>query len=342
VSLKKSDRDIIINDIIRNIPNHANGIVKFISEKYSLSRQTVNRYLDSLIEKNLVLSSGNGRNKKYKLSSVSKSFLIDIRLDNDESTVWLEKIKPIFPPLGDSVYRICNYGFTEILNNAIEHSQGMEAHITVEYTALYISFIVHDNGIGIFKKIQRDLGLDSPNQSILELAKGKMTSAPDKHSGEGIFFTSKAFDKFFISSDKLVFIGNQKHDYFFDNVKMNIEGTRVYMEINFDSNKNLTDIFDTYTSGDNFGFSKTVVPVALLENQGTELVSRSQARRLLNRFEKFEEIILDFTGVDFIGQAFADEIFRVFKNQHPNVKIAPSFTNETVDKMIKHVLQNII
>jgi hypothetical protein len=63
-------------------------------------------------------------------------------------------------------------------------------------------------------------------------------------------------------------------------------------------------------------------------------VSRSQAKRLLARVELFETVMFDFTGVATIGQAFADEIFRVFANQHPNIELTPTHANSDVKRMI--------
>jgi hypothetical protein len=97
---------------------------------------------------------------------------------------------------------------------------------------------------------------------------------------------------------------------------------------------------DRYTEyPDGFGFTKTIVPVRLLEyGDATPMfVSRSQAKRLLARFERFERIELDFTGIDEIGQGFADEVFRVFEAMHHNSKIIAINCNERVMKMIKHV-----
>ncbi|AWB35747.1 STAS-like domain-containing protein [Orrella marina] len=45
-----------------------------------------------------------------------------------------------------------------------------------------------------------------------------------------------------------------------------------------------------------------------------------------------------FDGVESIGQAFADEIFRVFQNEHPEVSISAQNTNPDVDFMIKRAL----
>jgi hypothetical protein len=78
-----------------------------------------------------------------------------------------------------------------------------------------------------------------------------------------------------------------------------------------------------------------------LAQYGNEkLVSRSQAKRLLERVDRFKIVIFDFRGVDTIGQAFADEVFRVFKNQHPDMEIYPINANELVMQMITRVEAN--
>jgi STAS-like domain of unknown function (DUF4325) len=66
-----------------------------------------------------------------------------------------------------------------------------------------------------------------------------------------------------------------------------------------------------------------------------KLISRSQANRLLARVEVFKTVIFDFAGVPTIGQAFADEIFRVFPNRHPEIRISSVNENEEVARMIK-------
>ena len=71
---------------------------------------------------------------------------------------------------------------------------------------------------------------------------------------------------------------------------------------------------------------------------GTIYVSRSQARRVLADLDKFKTVILDFDRVPTIGQAFADEIFRVFKAKHPDMTITPVGANEAVAFMIARAL----
>jgi hypothetical protein len=106
------------------------------------------------------------------------------------------------------------------------------------------------------------------------------------------------------------------------------------MSIPLDSPRTTREVFDKYSGGDNYGFEKTIVPVRLAKIGNENLVSRSQAKRLVARFEGFKTVLLDFTGIDDIGQAFADEVFRVFCLLHPEVELVPIKANPEVQQMI--------
>jgi hypothetical protein len=67
---------------------------------------------------------------------------------------------------------------------------------------------------------------------------------------------------------------------------------------------------------------------------GDDWVSRSQAKRILVQLDPSEEVFLDFSGIESIGQAFADEVFRVSGANHPNVKVLAHNANEQVNQMI--------
>jgi hypothetical protein len=64
-----------------------------------------------------------------------------------------------------------------------------------------------------------------------------------------------------------------------------------------------------------------------------QLVSRSQAKRLIARFDRFKTVILDFSEIKEIGQAFADELFRVYGIGHPEVELVPKNMTEQVERM---------
>ena len=67
-------------------------------------------------------------------------------------------------------------------------------------------------------------------------------------------------------------------------------------------------------------------------------ISRSQARRVLNGLEKFEEIVLDFEEVSWMGQGFAHQIFVLYRENNPQLTITPINMNEDVTKMYNHVI----
>jgi len=165
-------------------------------------------------------------------------------------------------------------------------------------------------------------------QATLELAKGKFTTDPKRHTGEGIFFTSKMVDAFDISSGGVYFTSMSPID--------NRKGTTVWMKLKNTSDKSRNEVFDAYASPDNdYAFSKTVVPVKMAEHNKDDLISRSQAKRLLLRIDRFRTVVLDFQNVNQIGQAFADEIFRVFVRRHSGVDVQFVNANADVTRMIR-------
>jgi anti-sigma regulatory factor (Ser/Thr protein kinase) len=259
----------------------------------------------------------------------------------DEDVIWRKDISPHLAGTPQNVLQICQYGFTEMVNNAIEHSGSKTLKIKLSQIDK-IRFSIIDYGIGIFTKIKDDFGLEDPDHAILELIKGKLTSAPQQHSGEGIFFTSRIFDTFTISSGNLAFSWLKNANRFEFLNTDNSPGTTVTMTISTNSKLSLTSIFNEYADPDKQpGFYRTAVPLQIMQHEGESLMSRSQARRLMNRFDRFLEVALDFTGVDFIGQGFADEIFRVFAQAHPNTRLVPINCAEIVERMIAHVKGNM-
>jgi hypothetical protein len=224
-----------------------------------------------------------------------------------------------------------------MLNNARDHSAGTQVSVYMTKTAMTTVMAIYDDGVGIFRKIQRELGLLDERHAIFELAKGKLTTDPDRHTGEGIFFTSRMFDSFDILSGGVYFnheFGNPQ-DWLAEAIVPKERGTAVWLKLNNHTARTTTKVFDSYTSGDqDFGFTKTIVPVRMAQYGNDKLISRSQAKRVLARVEIFKTVVLDFKDVPTIGQAFADEIFRVFPKEHPNTEVIPIHANSEVKRMI--------
>lgn len=331
----------IRNFILENLQDHSQDIVALTAQNFGISRQAVLRHIHALESAELISFEGVTRSRQYSLRdfvNVRESYpLTDLK----EDQIWKNLLKPKLADVPGNVMNICEYGFTEMLNNAIDHSEGTTVVVQLRRTAIQIEINVIDDGIGIFKKIQEALGLEDPMYSILELAKGKLTTDPVRHTGEGIFFTSRVFDSYMIWSGSLYFAHLGPHDWLLEDRKDEMKGTWIRMVIDPRSKRTLKEIFDHYVSGDDYGFSKTVIPVFLAEYGSENLISRSQAKRLLTRFERFREIVLDFSKVNSIGQAFADEIFRVFQLEHPDIRLIPVNANEDVTRMILRVRKSL-
>ncbi len=176
---------------------------------------------------------------------------------------------------------------------------------------------------------------------MLELAKGKLTTDPKRHSGEGIFFTSRIFDEYWILSGGTAFShsGDIDEDWILA-TQEHWSGTTVSMTLESNTKRTAKEVFDELAPGDEYGFTKTVVPVRLAQYGDDHLVSRSQAKRLLASVERFKTVLFDFQGVDDIGHAFADEIFRVFANQHESMTLMPIHANRRVEQMISRALSH--
>jgi anti-sigma regulatory factor (Ser/Thr protein kinase) len=309
--------------------------VKVAAEKFGCSRQAIHKHLQRLIAEGAVTESGQTRSKEYHLAPlVSWQIDYDVKPGLAEDAIWRKDVAPSLGRLPENVMHIWQYGFTEMLNNVIDHSGASHVAISMRKTAASTTVEIYDNGIGIFKKIQAALDLSDERHAVFDLAKGKFTTDPDNHSGEGIFFSSRMFDKFVIVSGEVYFSHqfNEKEDWIVHNAASG--GTLVQMVLHNHTARTTKKIFDQFTTGNDYGFTKTVVPVKLMHYGDDNLVSRSQAKRLLSRFDRFKVVVLDFSSVTSIGQAFADEVFRVFKSKHPEVEIVPTHVASEVKRMI--------
>ncbi len=325
--------------IINNVEAHANDIVQVTADEFDISRQAVNVHVKRLVEQKSIIADGNTRNRVYRLHplvEVTESFDLS---GLEEDRIWRDFVAPKLGALPDNVLDIWHYGFTEMLNNAIDHSQGNHAIITIEKTPVSSEIITTDDGLGIFTRICNILELNDERHAVLELAKGKLTTDPDNHTGEGIFFSSRMFDEYAILSREVYFSHeyNKPEDWIMERSRPS-NGTTVFMKMSNNSPRKIKAIFDEFACGEDYGFDKTVVPVSLARYGNERLVSRSQAKRLLARIDKFKIVIFDFEGIDQIGQAFADQVFRVFQNQHPDIQIHFIKTNPDVENMIVRAL----
>lgn len=323
--------------ILSDVEKHPRDVSSRTAKHFGITRQAVNKHLRRLVAEKALTPEGKTRYRSYRLASLSEwrhSFRIVPSLEEDRA--WTLDVWPVLGDLPQNVLDIWHFCFTEMFNNAIDHSGGSNIFVKVARTAANTQILVMDDGIGIFRKIQTEMKLLDERHAILELAKGKLTTDPEKHTGQGIFFTSRLLDSFDILSGGVFFthIFGSKEDWILERPQSE-SGTAVFMKLNNHSSRTSKLIFEQYTSGEDYGFTKTVVPVKLAQYGEDKLISRSQAKRLVARVDQFKSVWFNFEGVETIGQAFADEIFRVFAKSHPEIEVVATNANVEVQGMIQ-------
>lgn len=329
----------IQNFIMQHVPDHPRDIVSFTMNHLKSSRTTVQRHINHLLKQQKIVKTGNTKNIYYKiLGGLENRCVLTLTKKLDEFRLFETFFKGHEKQLNENISDIISYSFTEMVNNAIDHSFGNTLIVESKREDNDIVIDIIDDGIGIFQKISDALGTSDLREAILELNKGKFTTDPSNHTGEGIFFTSRIFDEFQLIANNISYIRNNlENDWFLENF-LSKKGTQVKLRISLNSLRTLHDVFSEFQDIDSFEFNKTEITVALSKIDGERYISRSQAKRILRNIEKFDIVTLDFKGVRIVGQGFVDEVFRVFKNKFPHIKIRYINANSDIVFMIQRGL----
>ena len=227
------------------------------------------------------------------------------------------------------------YAFNEMLNNAIDHSGGTKVNVRFWADDKVWAFEIADDGYGVFGKIKDGFGLETVFESSQELSKGKRTTAPEGHSGEGIFFTSKTVDIFKLTSNEISWIvDNVREDQGLSQESAQ-PGTRVFVKIAVNTQRRMKEVFEQFSVEHNFVRTR---PSVKLLDIGVLFVSRSQAKRLLQGLDSFDEVEIDFRGVEAVGQGFVDELMRVWPSLHPDKRVIPINMVPAVEFMVKRAV----
>ena len=343
MSFSQVKRVAIENYLLEKIANTESDPVKKTMDAFSLSTNTAYRYLKNLISSGAIEKKRNG---VYSLVSSTKQITLS-RKDNelnDEQKIYENNVfHDYIEKLPDNVQKIWDFSFTEMMNNVIDHSAASKAVCIILSNRAYTAIAIVDNGVGIFRNIKTWFGLDSIDDAIAELFKGRVTTDSANHSGEGIFFTSRFLDEFAVISSGKIFTHNRYEEIVadinefpgFDKKWKDMKGTMVVMKQSNVSNKDISEIIGRFSDEETDEFSKTSIPIK--DFFDTYPVSRSQAKRLYARLNVFKEIELDFSGVSDMGQGFADELFRVFQNNNPSISLKAINMSPNVERMYRHV-----
>lgn len=332
---KRSIKAYIVEKIANNTPN----VSKHVAETFNISRNTVNAYMLELQDSGIIRKV---QKNQYELSAVTYKYRLQRSKgelngeQNADEFIYEKCFRQHLKGCSQNAIGIWDYAMKEMLNNVIDHANANNMNLIIKKDFLRMSVIIADDGVGIFEKIKDYFQLESLDAARCELFKGKLTTNKQKHSGEGIFFTSRMMDDFLILSSGKVFSTNKYNSDANLDVRVSVsKGTCVYMTLANNTRRSTRDVFDKYSNVE-CGFDKTMIPLKNIFDDAP--VSRSQAKRVCYRLDQFAEITLDFAGLDWMGQAFAHELFIIYQREHPNTVIKPINMSEGVKRMYLHVI----
>jgi len=304
---------------------HPDDLVTQVVQRTGLSRHSAHKALKRLVEAQWLVREGTPRRTRYKPGLLRQVVQRYPLAGLEEDLPWKRDFAPQFT-LPAPVARMAQHAFTELLNNAIDHSAGTMVAVSVRQTPSHVQLLVSDDGRGLFDKIHEAFDIADPALAVLELSKGKLTSQPERHTGRGLFFTAKLADVFDVQANAMAY----QQRCWDSGTSLaprpaGRRGTSVFVSIALDTPRTLDEVLRAHSlDGAGYGFERTVVPMRLLATPNAGLESRAQARRAALRLQQFRHAEMDFAGITDIGHGFADELFRVFKREHPGVEIVPT------------------
>lgn len=305
-------------------------------EATGLTRPGVLYHLNRLIDSGEVEYASNqqrGRSVRYRLA-YDHRWEFPIADVKTEHSLW-ERLHPAIldTEMTTSAKDIHTYIFGEIVNNVLEHASSDDIVILHSVRTGETRLSVRDSGVGIFDHIAATAGLPDRLSSVRRLQTGGYTTAPAGHTGQGVFFSSRATDLFSINSGGIVWTtDNLTPDQTLQTIETNAPGTTVSWCLQDKTDRSLLGLFESFSILDDDEiprFASTAIAVAA-SAEATQYVTRSAAREILGGKQQFAVIVLDFSGVANIGQGFADEVFRVFPKANPSITMTAINMNEAV------------
>lgn len=317
---------------------HARVTAGEVALAAGVTRQAAHYHLARMVREGEIELVGRGRGAHYRRLVVCANRYPLAGLSED--AVWLAERRALELAGAEefslpNVQRILAFAFTEMVNNAIEHSSGRTLLVRWYRNDALLGFEVEDDGRGIFSTLREMRGLPSDVDALVELSKGKQTIDPVHHSGLGVFLTSRLVDRFFVASGSLSWtVDNIRSDVASGWLPSPRAGTLVRCDVRPDSQRTLADVTREMSNPTSGRLDRTVVHLRLFDT-GAGFVSRTEARRVGENLEGFGVIEVDFAGVAQVGQGFADELFRVWVAAHPTQRLVPTHMNPAVSAVIR-------
>ena len=149
-------------NLLKLVSDNGKNVSSRLATESGVSRQAASARLRTAVKHGLIVKRGVGRGVTYALAELNRVTQEFERTGLSEDRVWQSMLAPIVADLPENVRDIWRYGFTEMVNNAIDHSCANKITIWCARNALYTQSWVSDDGEGIFVKIQKALNLYDP------------------------------------------------------------------------------------------------------------------------------------------------------------------------------------
>jgi len=315
---------------------HSLDLAAHVEERTGASHRAVMSALRKLVDAQWLTREGTARRPIYApgaLRQVVRSYTL---YGLQEDLPWQRDFAPNFD-LPKHVMRMIQHGFTELVNNAIDHSGGSSVTVSLRQTPTHAQLLVSDDGCGVFNKICEAFDIADAQHAMLELSKGRLTSQPNQHTGRGLFFSSQLADVFDIHANGTAFQRRAWESTGWQPGRpLPRQGSSIYMSIARSTTRTLDQVLEAWsTDGTGIEFDQTTISLSLLAGPGQVLDSRAQARRVAARLPMFKRAEVSFAGIEDIGHGFADELFRVFARAHQQVELVPTNMNARIAALIK-------
>lgn len=320
---------------------HGNDLAAHLMQRLGVNRRSANRLLARLVDAQWLVRRGTTARPRHEPGLLRQVVHRYPLAGLDEALPWSRDFAPAFT-LPQNVARLAQHAFGELLNNAIDHSGGTSVTVSMRQTPSHLQLLVSDDGCGLFDRIAQSFQIDDRDVAMLELSKGKLSSAPERHTGRGLFFTARIAEVLDLHANASAFQHRawQRHQWKRGTAATR-QGTSVFVAIALDTPLTLDSVLREHSlDGQGYRFERTVVPLQLLTSPGTMLDSRAQARRAALRLQQFRHATLDFAGITEIGHGFADELFRVFANGQPALTLEPVNLSPQVRALIDSVREH--
>ena len=305
-----------------------------LADATGVSRQTGHTVLAQLVDEGVVEAVGAGRGAHYVLTGL-RSYRWHVH-GLEEHRVWdALQLDEALTDTRDPARSVLHYAASAMVNNVIDHSgfAGLSVGISAQVDEISIS--IEDVGVGAFEKVRAAMSFESHLDALGHMSKGKLTTDPERHMGEGILFTSKAVDRFTLSANGIEWVVDNVVGDVAVGVSDRAVGTAIGLVHDAKSTRTLASVFDEYCS--EFKFDRSQVVVKLFQH-GETFISRSEARRVAVGLDQFRVVVVDFVGVQRVGQGFVDEFFRVWASDHEGTRLEPVNMNAAIEFMVRRGL----